>query len=367
MGFDIVDSWEQQQKERIEEIKRNIWNSYPSRNGLKIPEIMVLYYARTFKTNQTEFQRFWYYEYAVENPQKVLKSLLNKGFICMASAEESLKNFKLPELKEMLKELGLKQSGKKVELIQRILENADKSYIDKKVTCRNYDLTDLGRQELSENEYVPYFHKQKSRYGVDVFWMNQQIHTYPDRNFRDLIWGELNRQTQEAMKELSAGNAYPYIWNRRQMCDFLLDENRNFEHALNLIAEADYYEVNVKLPNTYRVIFFENDRMITSIYHIATESYKKIKAELNLSDDDFFQKLTGFFSRFHTENPIISDSDLAGLIVSEINEDTVTTEIVYRQMETKLREISRKNQAYQYKNQEKKSFISSIKSIFGLK
>ena len=102
---DVLSDRDKQRKAEFKETERLFNRTYPSRNGLKIPEIMILYYARTFTTEQTDFQNFWYYKYAINNPKAVLQMLWDKGFICPAPARESLGKFKVPELKEILKEL----------------------------------------------------------------------------------------------------------------------------------------------------------------------------------------------------------------------------------------------------------------------
>ena len=92
-----------QETQYITDINELVKNSYSSRNGLKPPEILMLYYARTYKTNKTDFPVFWRYEYAVENPQKILNMLIDKGFIYIASAKESIKSLTIIQLKEILK------------------------------------------------------------------------------------------------------------------------------------------------------------------------------------------------------------------------------------------------------------------------
>lgn len=234
MGIDIIETREEERVERLKEIQKKVKSSYPSKNGLKIPEIVMLYYARSYKTDQNSFQSFWYYDYGVENPKEMLLSLEQRGFIYPATARESINSLKTSELKEFLKELGLKVSGKKEELILRIGNCASDEWLNERIKSRTYDLTDLGVQELKDNKYVSDFHKTKIIHEVDVWWVNQQLHirNYPTSLYRDLIYGELNRklfETMKAMEEDDSGTYVPHVHYghyKKEICEFLIEEDR---------------------------------------------------------------------------------------------------------------------------------------------
>lgn len=184
MNNETIDLYSSNRIEYIKEIQKELKQSYPSDNGLKIPEILMLNFANNYKANtNNNFQQFWYYDYGVDNPQELLTSLINRNFICIASAKNCLKYLKLIELKNLLKELGLKTNGKKEELIVRIIDNTNDEWLDKKIIERNYELTELGLNELKENEYVMYFHKIKFKYAMSVWWMNHQLHKHPKKHF----------------------------------------------------------------------------------------------------------------------------------------------------------------------------------------
>lgn len=53
----------------------------PSKGGLDPHEILMLDYADTYKTSNNTFQRFWYSQYSVTDPQSILDSLSERGFI----------------------------------------------------------------------------------------------------------------------------------------------------------------------------------------------------------------------------------------------------------------------------------------------
>ena len=55
------------EKGAIAQANLNVKQSYPSKNGLKISEI-ILFYAPKYTIDQTDFQGFWLYKYGVEYP-----------------------------------------------------------------------------------------------------------------------------------------------------------------------------------------------------------------------------------------------------------------------------------------------------------
>ena len=60
--------------EYVKEIQKELKLSYPSDNGLKIPEILMLNFSHKYKVDNNNFQQFWYYENGNDNPQELLTS-----------------------------------------------------------------------------------------------------------------------------------------------------------------------------------------------------------------------------------------------------------------------------------------------------
>ncbi len=321
--------------EYIQEIQKELNSSYPSDNGLKIPEILMLNFAHNYKADCNKFQQFWYYEYGIENPQELLASLANRNFICIATTKNSLKYLKLSELKNLLKELGLKTNGKKEELILRIVNNSDDEWLDKHINERNYELTELGEKELKQNEYVLYFHNIKFKYAMSVWWMNQQLHKYPKKSFRDIMWGEFNNRVVEAMKRIEVGDWSSYIRTKSQMCDFLFEENK-YETALALLTEATYLDINVYLKSYFKNREFNEYSRSTENNIFNIQRFEVIKTKTDCSDNDFFKKLNSFFGRYYIKESIISGADLSGIILLLINKEYDKTEYIFNQLKNDL-------------------------------
>ena len=116
----------------------------PSKQGLYPHEILMLEYAPHFKISNNSFQNFWYWQYSVTDPQSILDSLFERGFTKIGDLRSVLEKLKLSEIKEELKQFNQKVSGKKSELIDRLLEFGDIAVLNQKYSERYYALTSKG-------------------------------------------------------------------------------------------------------------------------------------------------------------------------------------------------------------------------------
>lgn len=93
---------------------------------------------------------FWYGRRtdAVNYLAPELQKFLHKGYLEKSSAEDSIQLKTVPELKSILADKKLKVSGRKSELIDRIMNNFDKSELECLFPVRQYKLTAKGETEL---------------------------------------------------------------------------------------------------------------------------------------------------------------------------------------------------------------------------
>lgn len=226
-------------------------NAETSSRGLKPHEILMIHYAPKYKIGNEKFQQFWLYDYGVLNPKETLNKVLQMGFITHGSSEDSLETLTVNELKNILLKNNLTQSGKKKDLIQRIVSNIDPYSLEKMVPCTNYKITALGYDELKQEEYVLYFHKHKSAYGLDLWEMNKLLIGYPHNLWRDRIWGKLQKEQQDSLSDFSKGNFQNYVFNCFQRCDFLIEEKRELENALKIWTEGIFYQIEFSAEKNY--------------------------------------------------------------------------------------------------------------------
>lgn len=142
----------------------------PSRSGLYPAEILLLEYCSygTYPGPKNGYPGFWWFEYGIRDVGAALKSLEDRGYIAFATAKDSLNNFTMPQLKEMLAAKELPTTGKKAELVMRVADAFSEAELLASGIQVKYVLTELGQCELAENEYVPYMHKNHNKTREDA-------------------------------------------------------------------------------------------------------------------------------------------------------------------------------------------------------
>lgn len=189
-----------------------------SKCGLYPYEILMLSMVSRYKTNsENKFQWFWENELGIKNPQDIINSLYERGFVDVEDTRTTISRLTIPEIKEYLKEYGCNLKGKKEELLDRLFNECDVSAIGKKFTQRRYCLTDTGKQEIEskENEYII------KEGGTSIYEMNILLYKNNPLNlsYEDIIWRRFLEQSEKALNALKFG-IYRNI--RLSMSDFYL-------------------------------------------------------------------------------------------------------------------------------------------------
>ena len=217
-------------------VEKRIRGMAPGPSGLYPHEVLMLSYAERFPVRGAEFQGFWWYQYGVKDPGGLLKDLMSRGYVRVGGTAQALANAKVPELKEACKELGLKATGKKDDLIGRLSEHAVELESRGMFQERYYALTESGQQALDEEPYVPWAHaNMRPEIGLTIWTIGEKVGGGGRRHWRDYQWGELNRV---GIEQASAGDFGLYRNTRLAMCEFLEEEGRTLD-ALRMAVEVE--------------------------------------------------------------------------------------------------------------------------------
>lgn len=349
---------DQQREQKVDIIRKLAQKSFPSKNGLLPHEISVLASAHRYKTSENNFPKYWYFDYAIDDPQKILDMLLERKFIRKATAKESLEQLRVSELKEILSVFGIQAKGKKSDLVAAIQENVTEEDLFDKIPVRSLILTELGEQELKENEYVKYC-GPLGKHGFTMWDMNREIQNYPPKLFRDIIWRRFNQREQEYIEKLSKDEDFYSYYNFRssllfEMCDFLIEEKRHPKDALSDFSVAIYYDIKIisafrfKTALTYMVNEYDKPTFkdCADLSHkVSRLSYLQKILEFNKNE------LKDFITTAFKREPIqynrlkqweiypfkLEDSDIANLLVSEIEHDEIASDIICREIENEIK------------------------------
>ena len=136
---------------------------YPNRAGLYPHEILALQIFPVFQLdNNKVYPKYWWYQYGVHDVPRLMTSLKNRGFLECARAQHLqniLENYKVSELKQIIKKYGLKTAQRKTDMVRTILSTiseTDLMNIVLPVPENYYVLTERGRRAIADDEYVIY-------------------------------------------------------------------------------------------------------------------------------------------------------------------------------------------------------------------
>lgn len=317
----------------------------PTMRGLYPHEILMLEYAHTYSTDLSHqhFQGFWYYEYSVEHPGDVVKSLEKRGFIQPGNLRSAIQNQTVPVIKNELRAIGQKVSGKKADLIDRLLSNTSPEELEKKFPVRFYELTESGTQELTENQYVPYLHRHKY---MSIWEMNDRLnHKNPHHlGFRDLIWQFFN---EESLKHLHEGDMGLYRNTRLDMYEFLFEEKK-YEQAFNLLCEVIAYDLSGMDNGEFSDIDekFRLQLMLKYDFPYSQSNAKlppaikqwmaNLQGRLELSDDALHERLLQQFESISLYRRIFTNAECVDIVMAELIDDADILDTIYHKAEARL-------------------------------
>jgi hypothetical protein len=209
----------------------------PSSRGLYPPEILLISYCHKYPKPKGGYPSFWWFRYGIRDIGMALKSLEERGFIGVASTEEMLPQYTIPELKNILASHNLAVGGNKGKLVERIIENISKSELEKIVNVRRYKPTEKGLAELKDNDQVTYIHRHPDMEDLDAWNIDKKFSNIKlpfKASWHDKMWAYLNRAS---MQHVSHGDMGLYRNCKLTMAKFLMDEDKN-KQALSLLHEV---------------------------------------------------------------------------------------------------------------------------------
>lgn len=323
---------------KIPTLESRMKKCYTSKNGLYPHEILMISYSSGYKTTNNKFPRFWEYSYSVTEPQKILDSLLKRGFIRIGSVHKVLEKTKVADLKSLIIRKGGKPTGKKCDLISQVKKLYSDDELNAGFPNRYYEPTELGEAELQENEYVTYFHYNDYFSSWD---MNVLLHKYSstNMNFKEIYWKELNRLPQNRNIKYA-------------MYQFMSDEEK-YNDSLHYLIEVVSYDLSISriVPlntnNAKRTNFDDTMSNLSAgeyngevnVYQGILEDIKIIKEKLALSDSDFIKRIYNEFRIVNNKDNLFTSEERANIVLSGIGLEERNLKDSYRIAEQRVKKI----------------------------
>lgn len=316
-----------------------------SKHGLYPYEILMLDYAASFYTEDNNFQGFWWYRYGVKSVMEGLRSLLERGFLRIGDLQSAIEKENATVLKEELKKRGLKTTGKKAELVKRLLEEASYEELNLRFTRRTYQLTELGNQALAEESYVPYIHRHQHE-DLDIWSLNRIVHTPPKMSYRDKIWGYLNKRS---MEHAAARNFGLYRNCRYHMHLFLMEEKRS-KDALAMLTEVVFYDLS-GLGNGYdpqylyitAQYFFPYTKSIAKTAPGIISAIMKCQDEIGLTDEELREMLLDRMSTLSAPLHLFTPEECVEIVFMEVLRDEEALNKIYEKAERRFKQKNKAN------------------------
>lgn len=111
-------------------------------------------------TNETSIPNYFEYRYGV-NSDVSIQSLMDKGYVYQEDAKGSLDLLSMPLLKRILDLKGLKKSGNKQMLLERVLESFDEKELESAFSLRRYRIHEEGTALLKKYNAIIQKHGPK--------------------------------------------------------------------------------------------------------------------------------------------------------------------------------------------------------------
>ena len=184
----------------------------PSERGLYPAEILLLEYCSKgiYPAPKNGYPGFWWFSYGIRDVGAALKNLEERGYIEFGSICDSIGNFTVAQLKELLIAHNQPTTGKKADLIERVSTTISEIELLNAGAQPKYILTKIGCMELTDNAYVPYMHSARNKtvegtnFGVEfnVWSINKLLGSGDKSNWKSVV----DEQEQKMAQETSANN-----------------------------------------------------------------------------------------------------------------------------------------------------------------
>lgn len=207
------------------------------------------------------YPRYMIYRYDITDPHKFHIRMINEGYFEKANTMELLKTLKVSDLKEMLKKNGFKTTGKKEELILRLLDNVDKAYIDSffKGDRQIFTISEKGNQWLNQNKIYIDFHNKSDRWNISFEDFVKFKHEIPFKgNFNDIAWALFNER--KTLHETYSD--YDHIGDLRNNLlhmSELLEEENHIENSIQYLMYVFWIDISGAVELGMRRYYSESE------------------------------------------------------------------------------------------------------------
>ncbi|ANB58577.1 SAP domain protein [Anoxybacillus sp. B7M1] len=306
-------------------------NRLINNGGLTIEEILMLALIEEKDTNNDFFPGFWQYSYNV-NPKLLFANLIKKGFYLKEkSLTTTLERKTVDELKEILRKHNLKVSGRKQELIDRILNELCEEELNSIELIEVYKRNEKAKEIIEKNEHIIFFHRNQTEISIYEAhdFKNKNPHYSPVEIARELI--DLKAKRHIANKDWGL-----YRNTRVSLAEIEIKE-QNFDIALALLFEVCYLDLSGMSNNfdlnflyIYEDRFFPYEKSIHTLAPGIVNYIRKLKVKLELTDENLKHLYLSTMHKYQVPFHLFTKEETANILIAEINNDVNTLKEIYK-------------------------------------
>lgn len=114
---------------------------------------------------ECDYPHFMFSKVGIEVVGKVHKELFDKGFYEKAGNRDALANLKVGEIREIIGKLGLSIKGKKEDLIDGLISQADEYELKTLINSQYYKISEHGQQWMNDHELEYEYYTSEKEYS----------------------------------------------------------------------------------------------------------------------------------------------------------------------------------------------------------
>lgn len=171
----------------------------------------------------------------ISNTRQYLHKMIQQGYLEKASLELKLNTYTVKDLKLILQSSGNKISGKKQELVERLINTCDCEYLEKLFHVDYYTLSAKGKNLINDysDEWMLGNHRN---WNIDYEEFIKEKEKDPKKSFFDICWKILNFRTLDNDPYVGRNNYY-YMYE-------LLMEEKRYDYAIEELLRVIYIDVS---------------------------------------------------------------------------------------------------------------------------